>query len=75
MGKTKEWIYLQGTLDIEFEWDWSVGLGTTLSNSHAGKLIVFSVPGKADFVMVLGFKCAIIPQALMKFIGAIFEKI
>ena len=32
--KKTEWKYLQGTLDIEFERDWSVGLGATLGDGH-----------------------------------------
>ena len=30
--KITEWRYLQGTVDIEFERDWSVGLGATLGD-------------------------------------------
>ena len=73
----------KGTIDIEFERDWSVGLGATLDDATVTEKLNFFFffqfhgffPGKADSVILLGFKCAIIPQALMKFIGAIFEKI
>ena len=31
-------------------------------------------PGKADSAILLGFECIIIPQNLIKIVGAIFEK-
>ena len=31
-------------------------------------------PGKADYVILLGLKCAINSQNLIKIVGAIFEK-
>ena len=57
----------QGTLDIEFEGDWPVGLGTTLISG------IFQE--KADSVILLGFECAINLQNLIKIVGAIFDKI
>ena len=68
------------TLNIEFEQDWSVGLGANLGDATYRKLkTIFLVsgifPGKADSAIFLGFECTINPQNLMKIVGAIFEKI
>ena len=68
----------KGTLDIEFERDWSVGLGATLGDGQKLKIYFCSFrdfPGKADSVILLGFGCTINPQNLIKIVGAIFEKI
>ena len=79
--KQTEWRYLQGDLDMEFERDWSDGLGAPLDNGHTEELkyIFFSVsgifPGKADSITLLGFECTINLQNLIKFVEAIFEKI
>ena len=64
------------TLDIEFEQDWSVGLGATLGDGYNIKkiLVTWIFPGKADSAIFLGFECAINPKNLMKIVGAIFEK-
>ena len=65
------------TLNIEFEQDWSVGVGATLGAVIKLKnifLVRRIFPGKADSAIFLGFKCTINPQNLMKIIGAIFEK-
>ena len=68
---------MQGDLQIEFERDWSDGLGAPLGDGHTQELnFFFSVsgifPGKADSAILLGFECTINPQNLMKNIGAIF---
>ena len=63
-------------LDIEFEQDWSVGLGATLGNGKKIKKILFTriFPGKADSVILLGFACCINSQNFMKIVWALFEK-
>ena len=45
----------KGTLDIEFERDWSVGLGATLGDAHTEFYFPVSgiFPGKADSVILL----------------------
>ena len=66
------------TLGIECERDRPVGLGATLGDGHKIKNYFSSFKdfsGKADSVILLGFKCTINPQYLIKIIGAIFEKI
>ena len=66
------------TLNIEFEQDWSVGLGVILADGQKIENYFSSFrdfPGKADSVILLGFECIINPQNLIKIIGAIFEKI
>ena len=68
----------KGTLDIEFERHWSVGLGATLGDGQKIKNYFSSsgiFPGKANSVILLGFECTINPQNLIKIVGAIFEKI
>ena len=68
----------KGTPDTEFERDWTFGLGATLSDEQKIKNYFSSFrdfPGKADSVILLGFKCTINPQNLIKIVGAIFEKI
>ena len=65
------------TLNIEFEQDWSVGLGSTLGADRKLKnifLVRRIFPGKADSAIFLGFECTINPQNLMKIVGAIFGK-
>ena len=80
-SKTKKWAknICKRTLDIEFERNWLVGLGTTLGDDHTEKLFFFYFlrifPGKADSAILLGFECTINPQNLIKIVGAIFEKI
>ena len=80
----RKWIGRVGynckrTLNIEFEQDWSVGLGATLGDATDRKLkIIFLASrifsGKADSVILLGFERTINPQVLMKIVWAIFEK-
>ena len=68
----------KGTPDIEFEQDWSVGLGAMLRDGQKIKNYFSSFrdfPGKADSVILLGFECTINPQNLIKIVRAIFEKI
>ena len=65
--KKKSGDIFKGTLYIECERDWSVGLGATLSDATYRKLkTIFIVsgifPGKADSVILLGFECTINPQ-------------
>ena len=65
------------TLNIEFEQDWSVGLGATLGADRKLKnifLVRRIFLGKADSAIFLEFECTINPQNLMKIVGAIFEK-
>ena len=64
-------------LNIEFEQDWSVGLGAMLGDGE--KMIkyfssynIFS--GKADNAIFFGFECTINPHNLIKIVGTIFEK-
>ena len=67
----------KGTLDIECERDWPVGLGATLGDGQKIKKTIFLVsgffPGKADSVILLRFECTINPQNLMQIVLAIFE--
>ena len=67
---------MQGALDIEIGWDWSVGLGAPLGDGHTEKFF-FSVSGnfsgKSESVTLLGFECTVHPQNLINFIGAVFE--
>ena len=79
-SKTKKWArdICKGTLDIECERDWQVGLGATLGDGQKIKNYFSSLrdfPGKADSVILLCFECTINPQNLIKIVGAIFEKI
>ena len=68
---------MQGHPDIEFEPDWSVGLGATLRDRKLKTIFLVSriFPGKADSVTLLGFESTINPQNLNKIVRAIFEKI
>ena len=62
---------------IEFEQDWSVGLGATLGADRKFKnifLVRRIFLGKADSAIVLGFEYTINSQNLMKIVKAIFEK-
>ena len=66
----------KGTPDIEFEQDVSGGLGAILADGQKIKNYFFSFRdflGKAG-VILLGFKCTINTQNLIKIIRAIFEK-
>ena len=68
----------KGTLYIEHERDWSVGLGAPLGNGHSDFfffLVSGIFPGKAESATFLSSQCAVNPQNLIKFDGAIFEKI
>ena len=61
----------KGTLDIEFQQEWSFGLGATLSDEQKIKNYFSSFrnfPGKADSVILLGFECTINPQNLIKIV-------
>ena len=66
-----------GTLDFDFERDWSVVLDATLGDDD-GHTDFFSVSGiflgKADSVILLGFECSINPQNLIKFIEPFLRK-
>ena len=65
------------TLDIEFERDWPFVLGAMFRRRKKIKNYFFfsfrDFSGKS--VILLGFKCAINPQNLIKIVGAILEKI
>ena len=68
----------KGTLDIEFERNWSFGLGAMLGDEQKIKnyfLVSGIFPGKAHSVIFLGFEYTINPRNLIKIVGAIFEKI
>ena len=68
----------KGTPDIEFEQDWSVGLGATLCETQKIKNYFSSFKDfleKADSVVLLGFEFSINTQNLNKIVRAIFEKI
>ena len=73
-SKTKKWAndICRGTLDIECEWDWPVGLGQKIKNYFSS---FRDFPGKADSVTLLGFERTINPQNLIKIVVTIFEKI
>ena len=78
--KTKNQIgdVCKGTIDIECERDWSVGLGAMLGDGQRIKKIYFSsfrdFPGKIDSVVLLCLECAINPQRFIKIVGSIFRK-
>ena len=66
-----------GTLDVEFERDWSFGLGATLGDDRKLKtlfLVSGVFPGTADSVISLGFECTINPQNLIKSLEPILRK-
>ena len=68
----------KGTVDIEFERDWSVGLDATLGDGQKIKNYFSSFrdfPEKADSVILLGLECTINPQNLMKIVAAVFWEI
>ena len=71
--KKTEWRYLQEDLDMKFDRDWSDGLGAPLGNGHTEELNFFQTV--SDSVTLLGFECTINSQNLIKFVGAIFEKL
>ena len=78
MKKKKRAGYIcKGTLNIEFEPDWSVGLDATLRDRKLKTIFLVSriLPGKVDGVILLGFECTINTQNLNKIVRAIFEKI
>ena len=63
---------------MEFERDWSFGLGATLGDEQKIKNYFSSFRDflrKKLIVTLLGFECIINPQNLIKIVGAIFEKI
>ena len=60
------------TLNIEFEQDWSVGLGATLGAGLKIKKYFSSYKNFSDSAIFFGLECTINPQNLMKIIGAIF---
>ena len=64
----------KGTQDIEFEQDWSLGLGATLRDRKVKTIFLVSrfFPGKADSVILLDFECTINTQNLNKIVRAIF---
>ena len=66
------------TLNIEFEQDWSAGLGSTLEDGYKIKKYFSSFIGlfgkRRGSAMLLGFECTINPQNFMEIVGAIFEK-
>ena len=67
------------TLDIERQRHRSVGLGVTLSDAQKIKNYFssfrdFSGKSQHSSVILLGFKCTINPQYLIKIVRAIFEK-
>ena len=78
----RKWKGLAGdnckrTLNIEFQQDWTVGLGANLGPDRKLKnifLVRRIFPGKAKSAIFFGFQCTINPQNLMKIVGAIFEK-
>ena len=69
----------KSALNIEFEQDWSVGIGHTLRDTQKIKkniiLLTRIFQGKANSAILFRFKCTITPQKLMKIVGAIFGKI
>ena len=68
----------KGTPDIEFEQNWSVGLGAILADGQKIKNYFSSFrdfSGKSRYIILLGFECTINPQNLIKIVRAIFEKI
>ena len=70
--------FCRGTLYIEYERDWSVGLSAMLSDGQKIKtlfLVSGIFLGKADSVILLGIKCTINAQNINKIVGDIFEKI
>ena len=80
--KKKEWRYLQGALDIEIGWDWSVGLGAPLGDGRTEKLnFSFQFQGfflekpKVSRYWVSNVSLTVNPQNLINFVGAIFKKI
>ena len=78
----RKWKGLAGdnykrTLNIEFEQDWSVGLGATLGADRKLKnifLVRRIFPGKADNAIFLGFECTIKLQNLMKSLEQFLRK-
>ena len=68
----------RGTLDIEWERDWPVGLGGTLGDRQKIRKYFSSFRdfcGKSRQCHILGFECTINSENLIKIFGAIFEKL
>ena len=66
------------TPDIEFEQDWSVGLGATVRDKQKMKNYFSSLKDffrEKPSVILLGFGCTINLQNLNKIVRAVFEKI
>ena len=80
-SKTKIWArdICKRTLHIEFEWDWWISLDPKLGEGKKKLKNIFKVSrnfqGKADSITLLGFKCTIKPQNLIKIVLATFEEI
>ena len=75
--KKKAGNICKGIPDIEFEQDWSVGVGATIRDRQNIKNYFSTFkdfPGKADNVILLGFECTINSQNLNKIVTAVFEK-
>ena len=53
----------KGTLDIEFELDWPIGLGAT--QNFFKNLSLWDFSGKSRNGILLGFECSINPQNLI----------
>ena len=67
----------KGTLDIEFERDWSFSLGATLAKYRKLKAIFLVsgiFPGKVDSVILLGFEFTIGPQNVIKSLKPFLRK-
>ena len=61
----------KGTLDIECQRDYSVGLRATIGDKQKIKnyfLVSVIVSGKAEGIILLGFECIINPQNLIKIV-------
>ena len=78
-SKTKKWAkdICKGTLGIECEREWPVGLGATLGDGQKIKnyrlfLVAGCFSGKADSVILLGFQCTINPENLIKIVWSHF---
>ena len=74
--KTQAEDICNGTPDIDYEQDWSVGLGAILADVQKIKNFFSSFrdffSGKADSFVLFGFECTINPQNLIKIVIAIF---
>ena len=75
--KEQEEDICKGTPDVEFEQDWSIGLGATLSDGQKIKNYFSSLRNfleKVNSVILFGFESTINSQNLIKIIGSIFDK-